>query len=139
MTSAVDTDYLATMRGDLVAVLASLNIAHHDTEPRSLGDAPAAWFGRPTISYEMFDKEIVTDWPLTFAGHPVDPEATTHAFDAELWSLVRAFGAGRKAMVDGQRSVRFVRADPAAGITVGDTEFPVYTIAIQTTVPIGFC
>ena len=139
MTNVVDTDYLTDMRGDLVVVLADLGIPHHDTQPKSLGEAPAAWFGRPTISYDPFEKEVVVDWPLSFAGHPVDPENTTHRYDLEIWPLIKAFGSGRRAMIDGQRSVRFVGAIPSPSVTLGDVEYPVYNIAIQTTVHIGFC
>ncbi len=134
--SVVDTDYLVEMRADLVGVVAAQGIAYHDTEPRALGETPAAWFGRPAVYYA--GAEIVVDWPLSFAGSSADPENTTATFDLELWPLIMAFGAGRKAMVDGQRSVRFVRADPTRQ-TIGEHEFPVYAIAIQTTVPIGIC
>jgi hypothetical protein len=135
---AVDTDYLAAMRGDLVAVLDSLAIPHHATEPRSLGEAPAAWFGRPVITYDSFAQEVVVDWPLTLAGHPVDPETTTHEFDATTWELWRHLGSGRRAMVDGQRSVQAIEARPSQS-TLGDVTYPVYALTVRTTVHIGFC
>jgi len=139
MTSAIDTDYLTLMRADLVAVLDELEIPHHDHEPKALGEAPAAWFGRPAISYDSFDHAVVVDWPLTFAGHPIDPESTTHQQDLDVWEVVRRFGAGRKAIIDGQRSVQFVRADPAANVTIGDVQYPIYAIQVQTTVHVAIC
>lgn len=136
---AVDTDYLSLMRADLVAVLDELAIPHHDSEPRSLGEAPAAWFGRPTLSYDSFDHAVIVDWPLTFAGHPIDPENTTHTQDLDVWEVWRQFAAGQKAMVDGQRSVRAVRADPAPSVTIGSVQYPIYQMQIQTSVHIGLC
>ena len=137
-TNAVDTDYLATMRADLTAVLDELGIPWHDTEPRSLGEAPAAWFGRPTLTYDIFEKEAVAEWPLTLAGHPVDGENTTHGFDSTLWAVWRRLGLGRRAMVDGQRSVTAVRADPSTA-PIGDHTYPLYTLIVRTTVHSGFC
>jgi len=139
MTHAVDTDYLTLMRADLVAVLEELAIPWHDHEPRSLGEAPAAWFGRPAISFDTFDHAVLVDWPMTLAGHPIDGENTTHDFDATVWELWRHLGAGRRAMVDGQRSVRAVRADPAANVVIGENRYPTYEIQVQTTIHVGLC
>lgn len=138
MTNAVDTDFLAVMRADLVAVLDELAIPYHDSEPRSLGEAPAAWFGRPTLTYDPFDKSVVADWPLTLAGHPIDGETTTHSFDATLWALWRRLGLGRRAMADGQRSVTAVEARPSTA-PIGDHTYPLYNLTIRTTVHSGFC
>jgi len=138
VTSAVDTDYLTASRADLVAVLAELGIPSHDTEPRSLGETPAAWFGRPSLSYDTFEKEAVAEWPLVVAGHPIDGERTTHDFDVMVWELWRRLGAGRRAMADSQRSVTAVEARPSRQ-TLGDLEHPTYEIQIRTTVHIGFC
>lgn len=138
MTAAVDTDFLADSRATLVAVLAELDIPHHDTEPKGLGETPAAWFGRPSLTYDAFAKEVVVEWPLTLAGHPPDPEATTHEFDSTVWELWRRLGLGRRVMADGQRSVTAVSARPST-TTIGDTPFPTYDLIVQTTVPSGFC
>jgi hypothetical protein len=136
--NAVDTDFLAVMRADLVAVLDELAIPWHDAEPRSLGDAPAAWFGRPTLTYDPFGKEVLADWPLTFAGPAIDGENTTHDFDVTLWELWRHFGLGRKAMADTQRSVTALEARPATTI-IGERQHPIYNLTIRTTVMSGFC
>ena len=140
MTDVLATDYLTVMRADLVAILTqNLAIPYHDYEPKSLGDAPAAWFGRPAISYDEFDHAVVVTWPMSFAGHPVDPENTTHVGDVDVWTVWREFGAGRKVIIDGHRSVRALRADPASGVTIGDVTYPIYDIRIETTVPVGVC
>ena len=137
MSNVVDSDYLTAMRVDLAAVLADLGIPYHETEPRSLGETPAAWLGRPVLSYDQFEKQVVVDWPLTYAEHPVDPEASTRVGDVTIWELWRALGAGRIAMIDGQRSVQILRADPGQR-SVGDVAFPVYDCTVRTTVHIGF-
>lgn len=139
MTAAVDTDMIAETRSDLVAVLESLGIAYHDTEPRSLGEAPAAWFGRPALSYDPFEHRVNVDWSCTLAGHPVDPEQTTHDFDRTVWELWRALGLGRQvAASDAQRTAQAIEARPAT-VTVGDVAYPVYEIQIRTSVHIGIC
>lgn len=138
-TNVIDTDMLAVTRADLVAVLAELGIAHHDTEPRSLGETPAAWFGRPTISYSTFEHEVVIAWPLTLAGHPIDGENTTHDFDLTVWELWRALGLGRRAMAsDSQRSVTALEARPSS-VTLGDVAYPTYDLSIRTTAQSGIC
>lgn len=137
-TNVVDSDFLTDMRAGLVSVLEELAIPWHDFEPRSLGESPAAWFGRPTLTYDLIDKEVVAEWPLTLAGHPIDGESTTHDFDATVWELWRRLGLGRRAMVDGQRSVTALVASPSTTV-IGDTQYPIYTLAIRTTVHSGFC
>ena len=138
-TNVVDTDYLTAMRADLVVLLEELAIPWHDSEPRSLGEAPAAWFGRPVITYDQFAKEVVTVWPLMLAGHPIDPEHTTHEFDSTVWELWRRLGLGRRGVLaDGQRSVTALEARPSTQV-IGDTQYPIYTLSISTTVQSGFC
>lgn len=137
--NVVTTDYLTAMRDDLVGILEELGIPYLESEPRSLGEAPAAWFGRPTLSYDPFEKEVLAVWPLTLAGSPVDPETTTDYFLAQVWELWRALGLGpRHMLADRQRSVQVLRADPGQSI-IGDANHPVYAFQVQTTVHTMFC
>jgi hypothetical protein len=137
--AAESTGMLAAFRQELVDLVAPTGIPLHAEEPKSVGQAPMAYLGRPSIAFVDFDRVVEVRWPLTVVGHGVDTNASQHELDDLVGDVWGALGYGSQRLFGDQaRSLQVLDATPTTR-ELGDVTFPTYEFTVRFAIPISLC